>query len=74
MNLTLSIDTPLLSIDEYARRTGISVNSVRNQCEKGHLPFIQCEQRGSRYINMVQLYQMCNEANEDKPHNRAFLR
>lgn len=69
MNMTLSIDAPLLSIDEYARRVGITTESVRKQCEKGQLPFIQAEQRGTRYINMVQLTQRCAEANSDKPWN-----
>jgi hypothetical protein len=67
--MTFAIDTPMLSIEEYARRTGVTVISVRKQCEKGHLPFIQCEERGTRYINMVQLTQRCLEANAGKPWN-----
>lgn len=70
MTMTLSLDTPMLSLDEYARRTGITVNVVRKQCESGMLPFIQHETRGTRYINMVQLYQLCEEANADKAWNR----
>ena len=70
MNMTLSLDSPMLSLEEYARRTGVTVVSVRKQCEKGHLPFIQCEDRGTRYINMVQLTQICMEANADKAWNR----
>ena len=69
MAMTLSLDTPMLSLEEYARRTGITVVSVRKQCDKGHLPFIQCETRGVRYINMVQLTQRCAEANSDKHWN-----
>jgi hypothetical protein len=69
MNMTLSLDTPLLSLSEYASRTGISIDSVRKQMEKGHLPFIQHEVRGTRYINMVQLTQRCAEANSDKRWN-----
>jgi len=69
MSLTLSLDSPLLSITEYATRTGITIDSVRKQMEKGHLPFIQHEARGTRYINMVQLTQRCAEANSDKAWN-----
>ena len=69
MNINLPLDAPMLSIGEYARRTGVSIDSVRNQMEKGHLPFIQYEARGTRYINMVQLYQRCSEANADKQWN-----
>ena len=43
MSLTLLLDTPLLSIPEYARRSGTTVKSVSTQCDKGHLPFIQQE-------------------------------
>jgi hypothetical protein len=59
----------MLSIEEYARRTGVSIDSVRKQCEKGHLPFIQAERRGRRYINMVLLTQRCLDANAEKPWN-----
>jgi hypothetical protein len=69
MSMTLSLDTPLLSLGEYARRTGISVESVRKQMDKGHLPFIQHENRGTRYINMLQLTQRCADANADKAWN-----
>lgn len=55
MSMTLAIDVPMLSIPEYARRSGTTVESVKKQCDKGHLPFIQNEPRGTRYINMVQL-------------------
>ena len=69
MSMTLSLDTPLLSLHEYAKRTGISVDSVRKQCMTGQLPFIQHETRGTRYVNMVQLTQRCAEANADKAWN-----
>ncbi|WP_022940085.1 hypothetical protein [Psychromonas hadalis] len=69
MHMTLSLDVPMLSIAEYAKRTGISVDSVKKQCVKGQLPFIQTELRGTRYINMVQLTQRCAEANADKAWN-----
>ncbi|MBL4831294.1 MAG: hypothetical protein JKY55_15585 [Aliivibrio sp.] len=67
--MTLSLDAPLLSIAEYAKRSGTSVDSVKKQCDKGHLPFIQHEQRGKRYINMVQLMKRCEEANAGKGWN-----
>ncbi|WP_019615116.1 hypothetical protein [Psychromonas ossibalaenae] len=71
MNMTLSFGPPLLSLEEYARRTGITIDSVRNQIIKGQLPFIQHGTRGTRYINMVQLTQLCLEANTDNPHNKC---
>lgn len=69
MSLTLAIDVPLLSIPEYAKRSGATVESVKKQCDKGHLPFIQNEPRGTRYINIVQLMKRCEEANAAKPWN-----
>ena len=42
---------------------------VRTQCDKGHLPFIQHEERGTRYINMAQLTKRCMDANADKAWN-----
>lgn len=69
MSLTLSLDTPLLTIAEYARRSGMTINVVRKQCESGQLPFIQNGTNSTRYINMVQLTQRCMEANADKAWN-----
>lgn len=71
MNMTLSLDTPMLSLGEFSRRTGISIEAVRRQCESGQLPFIQHGTGGTRYINMLQLTQHCAEANADKPHNKC---
>jgi hypothetical protein len=59
----------MLSIPEFAKRTGITVESVKKQMDKGHLPFIQNELRGTRYINMLQLAKRCEEANTDKAWN-----
>lgn len=68
--MTITFGPPLLSIPEFARQTGTTVKSVGMQCDKGHLPFIQHEPRGTRYINMAQLTQRCMEANADKQWNR----
>lgn len=67
--MNIILDTPMLSLEEYARRTGITVESVRNQCDKGHLPFIQKTRNGKRYINMVQLFKRCNDANAEQQWN-----
>ena len=69
MSMVLAIDAPLLAISEYARRAGITSESVEKQCEKGHLPFVQHTPRGTRYINMVQLMKRFEEANVNKPWN-----
>ena len=71
MSMTIALDVPLLTIPEYARRSGATINVVRKQCDNGQLPFIQNGTGGTRYINMVQLYKYCEEANANKPHNRA---
>ena len=70
MPLTLSLDAPLLTIEEFARRTGATVLSVGKQCERRQLPFIQYEAGGRRYINMVQLTQLCDKANANKKWNK----
>ncbi len=69
MNITLALDTPLLSIAEFAKRSGITIRSVQKQCETGQLPVIQRGVRGIRYINMVQLTQRCAESNSNEPWN-----
>ena len=70
MSLIISLDTPMVSIAEYARRCGTTVNAVRKQCENGQLPFVQNGTGGTRFINMVQLTQRCAEENANSAWNR----
>ena len=35
---TVQMDTPYLSFEEYARRTGVSLHLVRRQAGEGKLP------------------------------------
>ncbi|WP_220485913.1 hypothetical protein [Psychromonas sp. SR45-3] len=69
MSMTIALDVPLLTIPEYARRSGATINVVRKQCDNGQLPFVQNGTGGTRYINMVQLTQRCMDANADKAWN-----
>jgi len=70
MSIAILIDTPFLSISEYARRTGQSAKTIRNDMEAGLVPFYQRHRGSKRLVNMVQLLQMANVgANELEPWN-----
>lgn len=71
MSIAILIDTPFLSIEEYAKRTGVSVRTVRNDMESGLIPFYQRHRKAKRLVNMVQLTQMAaSQGAELEPWNR----
>ena len=65
MQYTFQIDTPVLSIDAYAKRVGQSVHAVRCMMDAGQLPYVkftEAGKKGKRYVNMVALYKLANES------------
>jgi len=57
------VDTPFCTPEEYARRTGQSLSTVRTQLDEGALPFVQpLKKKGSR--RLVNLMQLAKEALE----------
>ena len=57
-SLTLHIDAPYISFEEYARRTGIQVGAVRKLGAAGRLPIrpkVKAQERP--FINMLALAQ-----------------
>lgn len=67
MTIAISIDTPMVCIDEYARRTGQKIDAVRYQLREKELPIIQpAGAKGKIFINMIALAKMCTENEENK--------
>jgi len=60
------IDTPYCTAEEFARRTGQSLSTVRTQLDNGQLPFFQPAQKrkSRRLINMMQLAKEALEREE----------
>lgn len=59
----VNIDTPVLSYEEFARRTGTTVDNVRYLVRHGRLPCMpKTNARHTPYINMVALHQMAQQA------------
>lgn len=55
-NITLQFDTPFLSYEEYARRTGCSIHLVRRHVREGKLPIKpKATEKETPFINMVAL-------------------
>ncbi len=56
-NLTLQIDAPFISVEEYAKRTGQTNKAVVRQCQEGKLPIGErSSNRAPFMINMVQMF------------------
>ncbi|WP_108944117.1 DNA-binding protein [Shewanella halifaxensis] len=55
-NFTLQIDTPYISCEEYARRSGIKLRTVRTLISDGRLPIRPKTKSKERpFINMIAL-------------------
>ena len=67
MSITIALDSPVLSIPEFAKRTGQTKEAIASQMDSGALPFIQHQFRATRFVNMLKLAQICEESNADKP-------
>lgn len=50
-----------MKASEYARRQGVSADSVKTLMDRGELPFFQRERGHTRYVNMVALAVMAVE-------------
>jgi len=71
MSIAILIDTPFLSIPEYAKRTGLSIRTVRDDMESGLIPFYQRARKSKRLVNMVALAQMAaSHSAEVEPWNQ----
>jgi len=55
MSINICLDLPQMSVAEYARRQGVSVDSVKQLMDSGALPFVQRARGCIRYVNMVAL-------------------
>ena len=61
MSINICIDLPLMKASEYARRQGVSTDSVKTLMDEGKLPFYQRARGCTRYVNMVALAAMAAE-------------
>ncbi len=64
MSFVLHIDAPGVTVEEYARRTGMPVGTVRDKVATGELPVIKTSVPGKReriMVNMVALLRLAND-------------
>ncbi|WP_026160498.1 helix-turn-helix domain-containing protein [Teredinibacter turnerae] len=62
-SVIVNIDAPWLTPEEFAKRTGISVRTVRDYCAKGRLPIKPRKTDNERYwINNALLIKQALEA------------
>jgi alanine dehydrogenase len=55
MSINICLDLPQMSVTEFARRQGVTPDSVKQLMNSGALPFIQRGRGCVRYVNMVAL-------------------
>lgn len=78
MTTSIVIDTPFLSIKEYARRTNQAVDTVRKDIESGLIPVYQQAKGKKRLVNMIALARIADSLCAplepwNQPHQVASL-
>lgn len=56
--MQITIDTPYVTVQEFARRSGLSERSIRREIEAGHFIIRPKEDKGDKstvFINMVHM-------------------
>jgi len=62
--MNVLIDTPYLTADEYAKRSGLSYSAVLTRCKRGQLPVAERDEKGEKYmINNALLIKQALERN-----------
>lgn len=60
--MMVHIDTPYVTCEEYAKRSGLSARSVRERCMNGQLPVAPRTKDGERYmVNVAKLMKQALE-------------
>ncbi|GAA4892566.1 DNA-binding protein [Ferrimonas pelagia] len=55
--LSIQLDTPFLTVEEYAKRVGLSIRAVQGQIYRGQLPIKSKTKPNERtFINMLALF------------------
>lgn len=63
INMTVQVDSPYVTCEEYARRAGLSSRAVRERCMAGTLPVAPRKKDGERYlVNLALLTRQALEA------------
>lgn len=71
MSVIFHIDTPLVTIEEFARRSGMTVDAARHKVAAGELPTVDTRldktKRGRTYINLLKLAQLADASEFKHP-------
>ena len=71
MTAIFHIDTPLVTLEEFARRSGMTVDAARHRVAAGELPTVDTRMDKSKrqrtYINMLKLAQLADASEFNHP-------
>ncbi len=71
--LNIVLDSPYLTPEEYARRTGMPIRTVNKRIQEGEIPadsFTLHDEKVSgsiKYVNMVKLFEMASSSSFQHP-------
>lgn len=68
--MQITIDTPYVTVQEFARRSGMSDRSIRREIEQGHY-LIRPKTEGSKSIVLINMVHMAIEAAEQAERVRG---
>lgn len=62
---SIQLDTPMCTVQEFSRRTGIPVKTIRNKIFRGEIPTIKTNlvetKAGAVYVNLLALATFCQD-------------
>lgn len=73
MSLSFQIDTPICTVQEFGRRSGLPERTIGERIRDGEIPTVCLNldpdrtQGSSKYINLVLLYKICEAQKFDHP-------
>lgn len=63
--LAVQIDTPICTVEEFSRRSGIPEKTIRNKIFKGEIPTLKTNlvetKAGAVYVNLLKLMEYASE-------------
>ncbi|PCJ22520.1 MAG: hypothetical protein COA96_14115 [SAR86 cluster bacterium] len=69
MTSIIQIDTPMVTVKEFSKRSGIPVRTVQTLIHDGEIPRfdqrLNKDKRGPLYINFIRLVELCQQQGKD---------
>lgn len=60
--IVITLDLPAIPLEEYARRSGQTLDACRHQVKSGQIPTMQEKPGAKVYVNLIAMHRACLES------------